>query len=353
VSAPAAVSQSLFLRALGGEDTPRAPIWIMRQAGRYLPEYMAVKARADFLTMCRTPELAAEVTLQPIRRLGVDAAIIFSDIMTPLPAAGFEVDFNPGPVVARPVREAADVERLRLPEEAEIAPFLEEAIRLVRRELDGKGIPLIGFAGAPLTMATYLVQGGGSKEFELLRAFLRVEPKAAHALLDKLAALTVAYLRAQVSAGAQAIQLFDSWAGLHDGRSYREFALPYNRRVMEGIADLGVPRIYLAVGASHLLAEISGLPCEAVSLDWRLPLDVARRALPGKTLQGNLDPTVLLASPQVIADEAEAVLRSGLGGPHVFNLGHGILRQTPPEHAEHLVRVVHAFERHNQEGKQA
>ncbi|HWG84321.1 MAG TPA: uroporphyrinogen decarboxylase [Deinococcales bacterium] len=345
LAAPRPTTEPLFLRVLRGEDSPRAPIWIMRQAGRYLPEYMAVKAKADFLTMCRTPELAAEVTLQPIRRLGVDAAIIFNDIMTPLPAAGIHVDFNPGPVVAEPIRDAAGVRRLRLPEQDEIAPFLEEAIRIVRRELAPKGVPVIGFAGAPLTMATYLVQGGGSKEFELLRAFLRVEPKVAHDLLERLTDLTVSYLRAQVAAGAQAVQLFDSWAGLHDARSYREFALPYNARVLEAVSDLGVPRIYLAIGAGHLLPEVASLPCEAVSLDWRLPLSTARALLPGKTLQGNLDPTVLLATPEVITREAENVLREGLGGPHVFNLGHGILRQTPPEHAEHLVRVVQAFER--------
>lgn len=343
---------ALLLRALRGEDTSRAPVWIMRQAGRYLPEYMAVKARADFLTMVRTPELAAEVTLQPVRRLGVDAAIIFSDIMTPLPAAGFDVQFNPGPVIAQPIRSAADVERLRLPEPGEIAPFLEEAIRIARRELDPLNVPLIGFAGAPLTLASYLVQGGGSREFEALKAFLLVEPAAAHALLERLSDLTIAYLRAQVQAGAQAIQLFDSWAGLHDARTYREFARPYNQRVLAGLADLGAPRIYLAVNAAHLLAEVSLLTCEAVSLDWRLPLKLARHALPGKTLQGNLDPSVLLAGPEVIKREAEAVLRSGLGGAHVFNLGHGILRQTPPESAAHLVRVVRAFDRRAPEGSQ-
>ena len=340
------VNTSLFLCALRGEDTPRAPIWIMRQAGRYLPEYMAVKARSSFWEMVRTPELTAEVTLQPIRRFGLDAAIIFSDIMTPLPPMGVGIEFNPGPVIAQPLRSRAAIDALHVPDQSEIAPFLEDAIRLVRRELEATRTPLIGFGGAPLTLATYLVQGSGSKDYEEFRAWLHLEPQAAHALLEKLTEVSIGYLRAQVAAGAQVIQLFDSWAGLHDERTYREFALPYNTRVLEGLADLGVPRIYLAVGSSHLYPVINELPCEAVSVDWRTGLDRVRVQLPGKTIQGNLDPAVLLASPETIRLEAERVLRTGLGGAHVFNLGHGIMRQTDPEHVQHLVNVVRAFDRH-------
>ena len=338
----------MFLRALRGEDTPRAPIWIMRQAGRYLPEYMAVKARSSFWEMVRTPELTAEVTLQPIRRFNLDAAIIFSDIMTPLPPMGVSIEFNPGPVIETPVRSMAQIDALRIPDAAEIAPFLEAAIRLSRRELESTGTPLIGFGGAPLTLATYLVQGAGSKDFEEFRAWLRQEPQAAHALLEKLTEVSIRYLRAQVVAGAQVIQLFDSWAGLHDERTYREFALPYNARVMDALAGLGVPRIYLAVGSSHLYPAINQLPCEAVSVDWRTGLDRVRAQLPGRAIQGNLDPATLLASPETIRLEAERVLRAGLGGPHVFNLGHGIMRQTNPDHLAHLVQVVREFDRHAQ-----
>ncbi len=343
---PARTSEPLFLRALRGEDTRHAPIWIMRQAGRYLPEYMAVKARSSFWEMVRTPELTVEVTLQPIRRFGLDAAILFSDIMTPLPPMGVKIDFNPGPVIETPIRSRAQVDALRVPESSEIAPFLQDAIRIVRRELQTTRTPLIGFGGAPLTLATYLVQGSGSKDYEDFRAWLRLEPASAHALLEKLTEVSIRYLRIQVAAGVQAIQLFDSWAGLHDERTYREFALPYNTRVLNALADLGVPRIYLAVGSSHLYPVISELPCEAVSVDWRTGLERVRAQLPGKTIQGNLDPAVLLASPKTITLEAERVLRAGLGGAHVFNLGHGIMRQTNPEHVAHLVNVVRGFDRH-------
>ena len=335
----------LFLRAAWGESTRVAPIWIMRQAGRYLPEYMAVKSRSSFWEMVRTPELTAEVTLQPIRRFGLDAAIIFSDIMTPLPPMGVQIEFNPGPVIENPIRSSQAVNALRVPEADELAPFLEDAIRLTRRELEATRTPLIGFGGAPLTLATYLIQGSGSKEYEEFRAFLRQEPNAAHVLLEKLTEVSIRYLRAQVRAGAQAIQLFDSWAGLHDERTYREFSLPYNVRVLESLRDLNVPRIYLAVGSSHLYPVIAELPCEVVSVDWRLPLERIRTLLPGKTLQGNFDPSVLLGAPETIALEAERVLRSGLGGPHIFNLGHGISRHTNPDHVAHLARVVRGFDR--------
>lgn len=333
----------LFLRVLRGENTARAPIWVMRQAGRYLPEYMAVKAKANFLEMVRTPELAAEVTLQPLRRFALDAAIIFSDIMTPLPAMGVHVEFNPGPVV-EPVRSLAQIDALRVPEASEIAPFMEESLRLVRADLEPKGVPVIGFGGAPLTLAAYLIQGSGSKEFEDFRAFLRLEPAAAHALLEKLTEVNIRYLRAQVAAGAQAIQLFDSWAGLHDEAMYREFALPYNALVLRALEGL-VPRIYLAVGAGHLYGAISELPCEAVSVDWRTPLSRIRAQLPGKTLQGNLDPAALLGSPDTLEREAKRVLEAGLGGAHVFNLGHGIFRQTNPDMLARLVDIVHGFDR--------
>lgn len=338
--------QPLFLRAARGEMTERVPIWVMRQAGRYLPEYRAIREKHSFWEVCRTPELALEVTMQPIRRFGLDAAILFSDIMTPLESMGVEIEFKPGPVIEHPLRDLASVQALRVPEAGEITPYVMDAIRLMRAELP---VPLIGFGGAPLTLATYLVQGQGSKEYEHLRAFLRTEPDAAHQLLDKLTQMLIHYLRAQVEAGAQAIQLFDSWAGLHDRSVYARFGAPYAKRIFEALADLDVPRIYIAVHSSHLYEQIATLPVEVVSVDWRLPLSEIRPLFAGKTLQGNLDPSVLLAPKEVIVQEATKVLNEGASGPHIFNLGHGIFRQTPPEHMATLVQTVQAYSRKNRD----
>jgi uroporphyrinogen decarboxylase len=332
----------LFLRAAWGEDTERAPVWMMRQAGRYLPEYMAIKERSSFWEMCRTPELACDITLQPVRRLDVDAAILFQDIMTPLPPMGVTIDFRPGPVIEAPIRSEADVMRLTVPATDEIAPYVAKAIRLIRQECS---VPLIGFAGAPLTLATYLVEGGGSKDFEHFRQFLRSAPDAAHALLDKLTEVTIRYLTMQLDAGAQAIQLFDTLAGLHDSRMYSAFARPYNTRIFNALAAHRAPRIYIAIGASHLYPVIAELPCEVVSIDWRTPISQARNVLKSKTIQGNLDPAVLLAPRAVIQTETERVLHEGLGGPHIFNLGHGIMRQTNPDDAQHMIDTVKAFSR--------
>lgn len=325
-----------------GASTERAPIWIMRQAGRYLPEYRAIKARSSFLEMTRDPALAAEITLQPLRRFPLDAAIIFSDIMTPLEALGIDVAFNPGPSVAQPLRSAESIERLALREE--IAPFVGDALRIVRAAL-APDVSLIGFAGAPLTLAAYLVEGSGSKEYEHFRQFLRAEPAAMHALLEKLTDLTIRYLRMQAAAGADVIQLFDSWAGLHDLRTYRDFGVPYYRRIMAALADTGVARIFFALGASHLMDAIAEIPSEAVGVDWRTDLQTARAALPGRALQGNLDPAVLFAGRATIAAEARTVLERGRGGAHVFNLGHGIWQATPVDAVAHLVETVHAFVR--------
>lgn len=331
---------SLFLEAARGGYTSRAPIWIMRQAGRHLPEYRALKERHSFLTLCTTPELASEVTLQPVRRYQLDAAILFQDIMTPLPSMGVRVDFRPGPVIETPIRSRAQVDALRLPHPDEIAPYVPAAIRLVRQATD---VPLIGFAGAPLTVAAYLIEGSGSKDYATFRAFLRSEREAAHALLDKLTEQTIAYVRTQVAAGAQAVQLFDSWAGLHDAAAFAEFGAPYVTRVLEGIA--GVPRIYFANAALHLHPQVARFPAEVVGVDWRYPLDGVRRELGAKTLQGNLDPALMLAPRQELKRAAEGVLAAGAGGPHIFNLGHGIMPGTDPGAVEFLIDVVHAFER--------
>ncbi len=315
----------------------------MRQAGRYLPEYLAVKAKSSFLEMTRTPEIAAEITLQPLRRFPFDAAIIFSDIMTPLEALGIDIQFNPGPSIAQPLRSRAQIDALVLQDE--IAPFVGAALSIVRAELK-PDIGLIGFGGTPLTLAAYLVEGGGSKEYAHFRQFLRRDPAALHVLLDKLTELTIRYLKMQVAAGADAIQLFDSWAGLHDEPTYWEFGLPYYTRIMDALAETGTARMFFALGASHLMGAIAEIPAEVVSVDWRTDLTQARAQLPaGRALQGNLDPAYFAADHAMLAAEARRILTSGLGGAHIFNLGHGIWPDTPIEAVAHLVETVHAFKR--------
>jgi len=330
-----------FAQAVRGISGKRAPIWLMRQAGRYLPEYLEVKAKSSFLEMTRTPAIAAEITLQPLRRFPLDAAIIFSDIMTPLEALGLTIEFSPGPSL-EPLRSRAQIESLVLRDE--VAPFVGDALRIVKSDLPAD-VGLIGFAGAPLTLAAYVIEGGGSKEYARFREFLRREPAAVHLLLEKLTDLTIRYLRMQIAAGADAVQLFDSWAGLHDEPTYREFGLPYYKRIMEGIAGLGAARMFFALGASHLMDAIAEIPSEVVGVDWRTDLRVARRQLPGRTLQGNLDPAMLYAAPDVLAAEARRILAAGNGGAHIFNLGHGIWPNTPLDAVAHLVETVHTYER--------
>jgi uroporphyrinogen decarboxylase len=353
-----AATAPLFLRACAGEPVERTPVWIMRQAGRYLPEYRALRERHDFLAACRTPEVACEITLQPVRRLGVDAAILFSDILVPLPGMGVEVEFRPGPVLERRVRSREDVRALRSPDAREATPFVMEAVRLVRRELPSH-VPLIGFAGAPFTVATYLVEGGGSKSFPLVKGLLLSDPETAHALLARCADTIASSLAEQVRAGAQAAMLFDTWAGILSPDDVRTFALPYARRVLERVAAAAeerfVPLIYYAGEAAGWLEACSGAGAHVVGLDWRIDIADARRRLgPGLGVQGNLDPAVLLGPIGEIRRRAEAVLRgaraledapspAGRPGPargHVFNLGHGILPATPPEHAAALVQAV-------------
>lgn len=334
---------STFLRSLAGESTETAPIWLMRQAGRYLPEYRALRQRYGFWEMVQTPDLAAEATLQPVRRFGVDAAILFQDIMSPLPAMGIEVTFDPGPVIAQPLRDAAAVDRLVVPDPEDLAPSAMQALRLVAAE---SPVPVIGFAGAPLTLAAYLVEGKGSKEFAAFRGLARGNPAVLERLLDKLTDATIAYLQGQVEAGASALQLFDTWAGLFDETTYRRLALPRVKRIAQALEPTNTPLIYMAVGGGHLLDALAEVPCAGISVDWRTPLDRVRRSLPGKTLQGNLDPATLLGTRESLLQEAHAVLRAGLGGPHVFNLGHGVMQQTDPDQVAALVDAVHSFDRH-------
>ena len=330
----------LFLRACRGEATERLPVWMMRQAGRYLPEYRAVRATADFLTLCKTPELAAEVTIQPVRLVGVDAAILFADILLPLEAMGAELVFAPGdgPTFPHPVRTRQDVERLRIPEVEESLGYVFDALRLVRRELDGQ-VPVIGFGGTPWTLAAYLVEGGGSKHFAQLLAWSYGDPEGLGLLLDRIADTSIAYLRGQIAAGAQAIQLFDTWGGLLDLERWRALALPPLRRIAEAIRG-EVPVIYYVNGGGHLLAGIQELPVDVLSVDWRQPLSEVRRVVGSRTLQGNFDPAALLAPIPEIERRVERLIADGRGGGHIANLGHGILPMTPVENARAFVEAV-------------
>ncbi len=329
-----------LLRALAGEPVDTTPIWIMRQAGRYLPEYRATRARAgDFLTLCKTPELACEVTVQPIDRLGVDAAILFSDILIPIEKMGVPLDFTEEGPRLSPVRDRAGIDALHVPDMGELQ-FVFDAIRLVRRALAGK-VPLIGFAGAPFTLLTYVVEGQTGKQFIETKRLLYTAPEAAHALLTKLADCVAQFLAAQILAGAQVVQLFDSWVGQLAPDDFAVFAKPYVARIVAALQPLGVPIIYFANGGATLLADAADLGC-ALGVDWRLPIDRARELVgPDVTLQGNLDPLLLLGPVAEMEKRVADVLRRAGGRRHVFNLGHGIVPPTPPEHAEALVEMVH------------
>ncbi|MCU1491070.1 MAG: hemE [Acidimicrobiaceae bacterium] len=313
----------------------------MRQAGRSLPEYRSLRGEGSILEAIRQPELAAEVTLQPVRRYGVDAAILFSDIVVPLVGIGLDVEVVPGrgPVIAEPFRSRADLARLRpLEPEVDLA-YVLEAVKILVGELT---VPLIGFAGAPFTVASYLVEGGPSRDFARTKALMHTDPATFGALLDALADLAASALRAQVGAGAAAIQLFDSWAGALSRSDYERHVLPPTRRLLEGLADLGVPRIHFGVGTGELL-DLMGAGADVVGVDWRVPLDAARRRVgPHRALQGNLDPAVCLAGIDAASNETRRILAEGGGTGHVFNLGHGVLPATDPGVLGALVELVHA-----------
>jgi uroporphyrinogen decarboxylase len=339
-----ALDSAPLLVAVRGGTPSRLPIWFMRQAGRSLPEYRALRADTGMLQACLTPELACEITLQPVRRHGVDAAILFSDIVVPLYAAGVGVDIVPGtgPVLAQPVRTLEDVRRLPVLHAEQVAP-VTDAIALLLAELGDT--PLIGFAGAPFTLASYVVEGGPSRNHERTKALMRRAPEVWHALMDRLAELTATFLQAQVAAGVDAVQLFDSWAGALSERDYREYALPYSTRVLGGLVDAGVPRIHFGVGTGELLAAMAEAGADVVGVDWRVPLDeAARRAGGTHAVQGNLDPAVLFADQASIAGEARRIVEEGRRTPgHVFNLGHGVLPDTDPDVLTRLVELVHGL----------
>src|SRR4051794_17711290 len=331
-----------FLVAARGGRPSRRPVWFMRQAGRSLPEYRALRAGTAMLQACLDPALTCEITLQPVRRHGVDAAILFSDIVVPLYVAGIGVDIVPGtgPVVARPVRTAADVAALPALVPQQVAP-VAEARGLLLRELGDT--PLIGFAGAPFTLASYLVEGGPSRNHERTKALMYSAPDVWHALMSRLADLTATFLRVQIAAGVDAVQLFDSWAGALSLRDYRTFVLPHSARVLAGLAQAGVPRIHFGVGTGELLGAMGEAGADVVGVDWRVPLDEAARRTGGtRALQGNLDPAVLFADAATVEAEVRRIVAEGRRAPgHVFNLGHGVLPGTDPDVLTRVVDVVH------------
>ena len=334
------LADSAFLRACRGEPGPHTPVWFMRQAGRSLPEYRKVREGVGMLESCLRPDLVVEITLQPVRRYGVDAAILFSDIVLPVKAAGVDLDIKPGvgPVVAEPVRTAADVERIAPLYPDAVSPVADAVHNLVA-ELGGT--PLIGFAGAPFTLASYLVEGGPSRDHARTKALMYGDETTWHALAGRLADIAAAYLRVQIDAGVAAVQLFDSWAGALSAADYERYVLPHSRRVLDSVAD--VPRIHFGVDTGELLGLMAGAGTEVVGVDWRVPLDVAaQRVGPGVALQGNLDPATVFAPWPVVAERARAVLRSGRSAAgHIFNLGHGVLPETDPDVLTRLVELVH------------
>ena len=330
-----------LLRAYRREPVDATPAWFMRQAGRALPEYRAVRERAGLAEIVRDAALCAEVTLQPVRRLGVDGAIVFADITTPLPGMGVDVRFveGVGPVIDRPIRTAADVARLRTFDPGEAVGPLLDAIGLVRA---GSPVPVLGFAGAPFTLASYLVEGRSSRDAGRLIALLRTEPATFRALLERLTDVSIAYLRAQVQAGAQAVQLFDSWVGVLGPFDYERYVLPHLRRLLEGLAGLDVPTILFGTGTAGLLRLQAGSAASVIGLDWRVGLGEAWQLLPGLAVQGNLDPSLLLGPFEAVAEQAGRILEQAGGRPgHVFNLGHGVLPSTDPDDLRRLVDLVH------------
>ena len=337
------MDEPVFLRACRGQRVDHVPVWFMRQAGRSLPEYRALRSTGSILQAIADPVVASEITMQPVRRYGVDAAILFSDIVVPYQAIGFGVDVIPGrgPVMANPFTSDADLERLRDLRDEDVA-HVTDTVDLVVEELRATSTPLIGFAGAPFTVASYLVEGGPTREFAVIKALMHSDPALFDRLLDRLISITVSFLRAQVNHGASAIQLFDSWAGALTRDEYRRFALPATARVLDGVADLGVPTILFGVGTGELLELMSSARSTVVGIDWHVDLDDGRRRVGDRAVQGNLDPARCLAGESLAIEATRDVLaRAGTDAGHIFNLGHGVLPSTDPTVLEAVVRVVH------------
>ena len=339
-------ADSRFLRACRRQPVDCTPVWFMRQAGRYMPEYRAIRARHSLLDICAQPELAAEVTLQPVKALGVDAAILFADILLPLPPMGVQLEFaaGEGPVIHNPIRRDGDVENLRAVDPDEALGHVLQAIRIVRRELGGR-TPLIGFAGAPFTLASYLIEGGSSRHFLKTKQLMYSRPEVWRALMDKLARVAADFLAAQVKAGAQAVQLFDSWVGCLDPEDYRRYVLPHSRLALVEAEATGVPVIHFGTGTAALLALMREAGGSVIGLDWRIPLDEGWRcAGDDVAAQGNLDPAALFAPRPELERRVRRVLEQAGGrAGHIFNLGHGILPETPVDHVRAVVDMVHEY----------
>jgi uroporphyrinogen decarboxylase len=342
-SADERVRDSAFLRAARGEQVPHTPVWFMRQAGRSLPEYLKVREGVGMLESCMNPELTIEITLQPVRRYGVDAAIFFSDIVLPLKAVGVDLDIKPGvgPVVASPVRTLADV--AAIPDlTPEHVPFITESVRGLVAELGAT--PLIGFAGAPFTVASYLVEGGPSKEHAKTKAMMFGAPDVWDALMRKIAGMAATYLEVQVAAGASAVQLFDSWAGALTPADYEALVMPHSAEVLRRAGGLGVPRIHFGVGTSNLLTLMGEAGADVVGVDWRTPLDRAIPLVGDRAVQGNLDPTLVFAPTDVMTGRAAEVIEAGRAARgHIFNLGHGVIPSTDPDQLKRLTEFVQSY----------
>ncbi len=334
-----------FLLACHRQPTLYTPIWLMRQAGRYLKEYRALRRRYSFLEMCKNPELAAEVTLLPIKKFKLDAAIVFSDILIPLEPMGIELEFTKGegPVIHHPLQEMKQIERLRIIEPEEDIPFLFKTIQIVRQELEGK-IPLIGFSGAPFTLASYLIEGGHSKNYLITKRMIYQNPSVWRALMEKLSEVLIRHLNAQIRSGVQALQLFDSWVGCLSPSDYENYVLPFSKKVISGL-DKSVPLIHFATTSSALLEKMKEAGGDVIGLDWRVDLQEAWSRIGYEVgVQGNLDPAVLLGPVDLIEREVKRILHQAEGRPgHIFNLGHGILPQSPEEHVSALIEMVHEY----------
>lgn len=333
-----------FLRAARGEKTDYTPVWYMRQAGRSQPEYRKIKEKYSLFEITHQPELCAYVTRLPVEQYDVDAAILYKDIMSPLPSIGVDVEIKSGigPVIDNPIRTTADVEKLGEIDPENDVPYVLDTIKLLTEEQ--LSVPLIGFAGAPFTMASYMIEGGPSKNYNKTKAFMYAEPQAWFALMDKLAAMTVTYAKAQIKAGASAFQIFDSWVGALNIQDYRTFIKPVMEKIFTELKEENVPLIMFGVGASHLANEWHDLPLDVVGLDWRLPINEARERGISKTVMGNLDPAILLAPWEVIEERAKEILDQGMELPsHIFNLGHGVFPQVNPDTLRRLAAFVHEY----------
>jgi uroporphyrinogen decarboxylase len=336
-----------FLRACRREPVDRTPVWFMRQAGRYMPEYREIRAHHSLLDICRNPELATIVTLQPVNRINVDAAILFSDLLLPLEPMGIPFDFvrGEGPAIENPLRSEADIDRLKRFEPRDALAHVLTTIRLVRAELatSSNHVPLIGFGGAPFTLASYAIEGGHSNNFALTKALMYSNPGAWHRLCEMLSSIMGDYMKAQIEAGVQAVQIFDSWAGALNSADYREFVMPHTRRIFDAVRGMGVPTIHFGTGTAAILRDMREAGGDVIGADWRIPLDEAwERIGHDRAIQGNLDPTLLLAPlDRMLAGADDVLRRAGGRVGHIFNLGHGILPSTPVEHVQALAQHVH------------